>query len=136
MLKIKLCAAVLAAACWFDMAAKSVRNPLHSIANAENRNVLQKHGGIAFWRVCGVNGIWPARKDDSRRFELADFVNGSGARQDGAEYFLLADAARDELRILPAKVQHDHAAALRLWLAVFFLHFRSSRHRMLLWHRI
>src|SRR5215831_11674346 len=130
-LQMEYCAPILTAPGRLDVAAERARDPLHAVADTQNWNVLREHCRIALGRSRVVNGIWAAGEDDAGGFVTADFFDGSRTRKNCAEDFLFADAPCDELGVLTAKIEHHHAAALRLWLSVFFLHCRSSRHCVL-----
>jgi len=43
-----------------------------------------------------------------------NLLDRRGARQDRGENLLFADAARNQLRVLPAEVEHYHSAEFRL----------------------
>src|SRR5713226_5543197 len=90
-----------------------MRDPLHPVANPEHRYSQRKHLRIALGRVGVINRARPARQHDSRGLQLADFFDRRGAWQDGGEHLLFADAARNQLRILPAEIENHHAAEFR-----------------------
>ncbi len=59
-LEMELCAAVFAATRRLDVAAKCVRDPLHAVTDAQNRNALRQDLGSAFRRVGVVDGTGTA----------------------------------------------------------------------------
>ena len=88
-------------------AAKFVSNELQPVANAEHGH---SHGKDAFVgrRCIGiVNRAGPAGKNDADRVVILDFRQRGGTRQNGGENVLLADAARNQLRILRAEIKDD-----------------------------
>ncbi len=58
-------------------------------------------------------------------FELADFVERGGARENGREDLLLANAPGDELRVLAAEIENDYAATFRTGSLLLASHFHS-----------
>jgi hypothetical protein len=93
--EIYLGAAVLAAFSGLDFAAKSVGDPLHSVADSQNGDVLFQDAGVAFWGVLVVDRTRTAAEDDAYGFEAADLVQRGGTRENGGEDLLLADAPGD-----------------------------------------
>ncbi len=111
---VKNHASVFAFAGAGNFSAECVRDPLQAVANSENGYAEIQHAGIAFGSACVIDGTWPTGKDDSDRSEDANILKRSSARQNGGENLLLADSTRDELRILPAKIQDDDSAEFGL----------------------
>src|SRR6266478_7323062 len=101
---------IFAAFCFLDLAAERMCNPLHPVANPQYRNSQRKHPWVALWGTRVINRAWPAGQNDSRGLQLADLFERRCARQNGGEHLLFADAARNQLRILPAEIEDHHAA--------------------------
>ena len=99
---------------------------MHAVANTENRNARRQNRWVAHRRISVVNGTGTTGQNHSRRFIGADLFHGGGTWQDRAEHLLLPNPPRDQLRVLPAKIQHHNSAKLRLRLGIFFLHFHTS----------
>ena len=87
-----------------------MRDPLHAVADAEDRHAHGEDLRITLGGVGVVDGAGAAGEDQARRSIPADFFDGGGAWEDGGEDLLLANAARDELGVLAAKIQDDYAA--------------------------
>ena len=88
--------------------AQGVRHPLHAVANPQNRNPQLQHIRIAMRRVRVIHRTGAATQHDPHRLERADLLHLRRARQNRREYFLLADPPRNQLRILPAKIEHHN----------------------------
>src|SRR5580693_1884014 len=86
-----------------------MREPLHAVAYAQHRHAQLQHLGIARWRVFIVDGTRTAGQNDANGFERADFVDFRGTWQNRGEHLLLADASRDQLRVLPAEIQYHNS---------------------------
>src|SRR6266851_701635 len=84
---------------------------------------------VAFGSLRVVDGTGSAGEHNARRFELADFVERGGARENGREDLLLANAPGDELRVLAAEIENDYAATfgVRAFVLVL-LHLGSAGH--------
>ena len=119
---VKFGASVFAVLDWFNLSAKSFCNPLHSVADAQHWNSRGKDCGIAFRRIFVINGTWPTRKNYACGLIGANVGDIRGARKNGAEDLLFADAAGNQLRVLTAKIEDHHPAEFRFWFGVFFLH--------------
>ena len=102
--------AVLAASRGLHFSAQGFGNPMHAVADAQHGNAGRQHRRIALWGVLVVHRTGTAGEHDAHRFEGKNLLDASGARHDGAENLLFANAPRDELRVLAAKIQHDHSA--------------------------
>src|SRR5258707_14474394 len=98
-----------------------MREPLHSVADAEHRDAERENGWIAFgsWRV--VDGAGSAGEHDAAWLKLADFIERRSARENGGEDLLFADAAGDELSVLAAEIENDYAAAFGVGAFVMLL---------------
>ncbi len=112
--QIDLRAAVLAPFRALHFAAQHVRDPLQAVADSQNRHAQRQHAGIANRRRRIVDRTGTAGKNDAGRFVGADVRQVCGAGQNRRKHLLLADAPGNELRVLPAEVQHDDAAQFTL----------------------
>ena len=88
-------------------ATQRVDHVLQAVTDAEHRNPEVKDAGIGDGRVVVVDRTGSAGKHDARGRIAADLLKTGGAGEDDGEDFLFADAARDELGILRAKVEDD-----------------------------
>ncbi len=99
--------AVLALVGGAHFAAQLVHHELQAVTDAQHRQSEMQDALVRRRRVGVVDGRRPARQHDARGRVALDFVERGGAGQDDGEDVLFADAARDELRILRAKVEDD-----------------------------
>ncbi len=105
--QLDLRVAVLALVGRPHLSAQLVHHELQPIADAENRQAEVQHPLVCRRRVSVIYRRRPAREHNPAGVVALDFFQGCGARQDDGEDVLFADAARDELRILRAKVEDD-----------------------------
>ena len=105
---------VLAALRGLDLAAESVGDPLHAVADSQNRDAQFQYPGIAFGSFFVVDGAGAAAEDDADRLKAADFVEGSGTGEDSGEDLLFAYPASDELGVLAAEIEDYDATAFGL----------------------
>ena len=91
-----------------DLAAERQREQLHAVTDAQHRDAELEQLGIEPRRAVGVHRR-RARRRGSAPFGLAppDLLGADVVRQQLAEHAALADAPRDELRVLPAVVEDD-----------------------------
>ncbi len=92
-----------------DLPARHPRHQLVAVADAEHRHAEVQNGGVEMGRGLVINAVGPAGEDDAGVALGAngiqrDLVVAADLRED----VLLADAAGDELVILPAEVQHKN----------------------------
>jgi hypothetical protein len=115
--ELNVSSAVFAAFGGLHLATERVSDPLHAVAYSQNRDVEFQYAGVALGGVLIVDGAGAAGKDDPGGGIGANFVYRCGAREDGGEDLLLADATGDELGVLAAEIEDDDAAAfgLRFW---------------------
>src|ERR1700760_1806388 len=109
-----MCGPVLSAIRWLNFPSHVLGDPLHAVTDPENRYAYTQHSRIAFRRVLVVDRTRASRQDQSCRLEFLDIFNRSRTRQNGAEYLLLSDSPRNQLRVLSAKVQDHYPAVLGL----------------------
>ena len=105
--QLNLRVAVLALVGGADFAAQLVHHELQAVADAQHRQSKMQDALVGRRRVGVIDGRRPARQHDARRRIALDLVERCGAGQHDGEDVLFADAARDELRILRAKVEDD-----------------------------
>ena len=89
------------------LAAQMMRDELQPVADAENGHAQIEHLRIGGRRVRVVHRAGAARQHDADRLVRLNFFKGGGAGQHSGKDVLFADAARDQLRVLRAKVQND-----------------------------
>ena len=106
---VQLRRTVFAPRCRSHLAAERMCEPLHPVADAQHRHAQLQHLGIAQRRVLVVHRTRPAGQNDAHGFERANFLQLRGARQNRGEHLLLADPPRDQLRVLPAEIQHHNS---------------------------
>src|SRR5712664_2314341 len=121
-------AAIFAARRRLHFPAQVIGEPLHAIADSEHRNAEREHARVAFGGLRVVDRPGPTGKHDAGGFELADFIERRGARKNGGEDLLLANAAGNELGVLAAEIEHDYTAAFRVGAFVAWLHLGSAGH--------
>ena len=90
-------------------AAERLAHELHAVADAEHGDAEIENRRIALRRAVGINARRAAGKDEPFRRELANARGRDIVPHDLAVHVLLAHAARDELGVLRAEVEHEHA---------------------------
>ncbi len=105
--------AELAHAARLDRAAELRRHRLHAVADAEHRHALRPHGGRRARRVAVGHAVRAAREHDALRREAADEIVADVVRMDLAVDVRLAQAARDQLRVLRAEVEDQDPGVRR-----------------------
>src|SRR3954465_10491148 len=93
---------ILASRRWSHLAPKRMRDELKPVTDTEYRQRLLQHLRISGRSVRVIHGARPAREDDAYRRITFDLVERCGTRQHDGENLKLADAARNELRVLRA----------------------------------
>src|SRR5258708_2460238 len=88
-------------------AAERMHHELEPVADTEHGHSEVKDAFVRWRRVFVVDRPRRARENDPYRRAVLDFLERCRARQDDGEHILLADAARDKLRILRAKIEDD-----------------------------
>ena len=89
------------------LAAQVMHDVVQSVAHAQRRNAHRQHARVCIRRVGVVHRRRPARKNQSDRFVGFDLAQQRSARQHHGKNILLADAARDQLRILRSEIEDD-----------------------------
>ncbi len=90
-------------------AAERLAHELHAVANAEHGDAEVEECGITLRGAGGVNAGRSAGEDDAYRSELANARGREVVSHDFTVHVLLADAARDELGVLRAEIENEHA---------------------------
>ncbi len=103
-------AAIFAAFGRFDLSTQVMGEPLHAVADSQDRDSEGQNIYVTIRGLRVVDGAGAAGEDDAGGFEFADFVERGGAWEDGGEDLLFADAAGDQLRVLAAEIEDDYAA--------------------------
>ena len=88
-------AAVLTTLGRFHFPAQMMGEPLHAVADSEDRDAEGEDIYVAFGGLRVVDGAGTAGEDDAGGFEFADFVERGGAWEYGREDLLFPDAAGD-----------------------------------------
>src|SRR5579864_1816280 len=88
-----------------NFATELVRDEVQTIADAEHGESKGKHAIVGRRRVVIVNGGRASAQNDADRPVAFDLIEWSSTRQDDGKYFEFADAARNKLRVLRAKVE-------------------------------
>ena len=109
--RLQLRLAVLARGAGHDTAAESLGHDLHPVADPEHRHTEIEHRGVDGRSAIGEHAVRAAGKDYARRQVRAEALGGRRERDDLGIDVLLADAARDEVRVLRAVVENDDALA-------------------------
>ena len=84
-----------------------MRDELEAVADAEDGEAGGEDGGVGLRGVGVVDAGGAAGEDDAARVQREDLGERRGAGEDDGEDVELADAARDELRVLRAEVEDD-----------------------------
>ena len=92
-----------------DMTARQLPNELHAIADAQERHAYFQKLRTGARDLIIVDARRTSREDDPRRIPLPDPVRRSVRRMDLTVDSLLADAPRDELRVLGTVIEDENA---------------------------
>ncbi len=90
-------------------AAERLAHELHAVADAEHGDAEVEDGGVALGRAFGVHARWAAGENQPFRGQFANAVGRDVVPHDLAVHVLLADAAGDELGVLRAEIENEHA---------------------------
>ena len=96
-----------------DRPAELPGHQLHPVADAERRQAQLEDPGIDLRSALGVDGCRPAGEDECRGVPPADLVGAEPMRDELRVDARLAHAARDQLAVLAAEVEHEHGTILR-----------------------
>ncbi len=89
------------------LAAQVMHDEVQPVANAERRHAHRQHARVGIRRVGIVHRRRPARKNQADRLVGFDFAQRRSAGQHHGKNILLADAARNQLRILRSEIEDD-----------------------------
>ena len=90
-----------------DAPAERERHELHAVTDAQHGDPELEQLGVELRRAVGVHRRRAAGEDQPLRLAAPDLLGPDVVRQQLAEDAALADAPRDELRVLPAVVEDD-----------------------------
>ena len=89
-----------------DLAAERQHQRLHAVTDAEHRDPELEQLRLEPRRALGVHRGRPAGQDQALRPPPADLLDADVVRQQLGEHPALAHPPRDQLRVLPAVVEH------------------------------
>jgi hypothetical protein len=98
-------AAVLVLVALVDPAAEGAGHELHAVADAQDGDAQPEDPGVDVRGVRLVARRRPAAEDHPAHAPLAELSGGDRVRHDLGVRVMLANAARDELRVLRAKIE-------------------------------
>ena len=98
-----------------DLAAELERHELLAVTDAEHGNAEREEPGVALRRAVAVDALRAAAHHDRARRDRLDGLERNRAGLDLAVHVALADAARDELRVLRAVVEDENRFAGHDW---------------------
>ena len=99
--------AVLALDAGAHLAAQVMDDEVQPVANAQHRHSQRKQLWVGCRRVRIVHRRRPAGEDKPQRLQRLDLSDGRGAGQHHGEDILLANAPRDQLRVLRTEIEDD-----------------------------
>ena len=99
--------AVFALLARLDLAAQVLGQQLQAVADAEHGDAELEDRGVGQRRGLRIHARRAAREDDALGLERRDFRGGRVVAQDDRIDVALADAPRNDLRVLRAEVQDD-----------------------------
>src|SRR6266516_2024979 len=85
-----------------------MRQDLNAVTDAQDRNAEFEDGLVRQRRVLGIHARRSAGKDQPARLERGDFLRRRVIAEDGGINVALADAARDDLRVLGPEIENDN----------------------------
>ena len=100
--------AVFAFEALLDPAAEKLGEQLHAVADAKHRHAELKDFFVGQRRFRGIHAGWAAGQDDAPGFQRGDFLRGCVEAQDLRIHVALANAARNDLRVLRAEIKNDN----------------------------
>src|SRR5438105_15773843 len=98
---------VLALGSWNYFPTEFVSDEMQSITNTQNGKSKREHALVRRWSIVVVHRASPPGKNDSRRTTGLNFIKRSRARPAHRQDAPCPNPARDNLRVLRAKVR-DH----------------------------
>ncbi len=100
--------AVFAFEAFLDLAAQKLGQQLHAVADAEHGQAEGKDFFVRQGCISGIHAGRTAGQDDAFGVQRGDFLRRGVEAQDLRIHVALADAARNDLRVLRAKVKDDN----------------------------
>ena len=94
--------------CGGDLTAEGVRHELAAVADAEHRDAEVEQRRVALRGGLLVNAVRAAGEDNADRVHGLDLLDRGLVRLYLTEYIMFADAARNQLIILTAEIQHKN----------------------------
>src|SRR5207253_1312589 len=95
-----------------DPAAELLRHQVHPVTDAEGRYPELEEARVDARRSLGIDRRRAPREDDRGRVAGPDLRSGGAVRDELGVDARLANAPRDQLRVLPPEVEHEHRALL------------------------
>ena len=95
-----------------DVAAEVARHQLHAVTDAERRDAELEHVGVHLRRPLGVDRGRAAGEDQRERIARAHLGRRDAVADELRVDAGLAHAARDQLAVLAAEVEHEHRPLL------------------------
>ena len=111
--------AVLTLRCTADMAAQQMHHQLAAVADAQHRHTPVEDLRVDRGGILQINAVGATGKDDTLGVLCLDNRQIGFIGIDFTVDIVLADAARDQLIVLAAKVQHDDSFMLHDVLLLF-----------------
>jgi len=96
-----------------DAAAELERQELCAVADAERRDAELEDRRVDARCTVDVHRCGAAGEDERDRIPAPQLLDGHAMRDELGEDPRLAHATRDQLRILPTQVDHEHRTLLR-----------------------
>ena len=100
--------AVFAFEALLDLAAEKLGEQLHAVADAKHGSAEFKDFFVRQRRIGGIHTGRAAGQDDAPGFQRGDFLRRCVEAQDLRIHVALANAARNDLRVLRAKIKNDN----------------------------
>src|SRR5262249_11263316 len=109
---------------------ESACDPLHPVTDSQNGDVQFQDFRAAYRRAGVVHGTRAARQNDAHWRKRPNFVNRGSTGENRGEDPLLANAPRDQLRVLAAEVENHDSAEFGSWSWSVLLHCCSCCHSL------
>ena len=91
-----------------DTSAELEGQQLGAVTDTEGRDAELEQGGIEPRSTVGVDGRRAAGEDQRPRVAAPQLLDGQSMRDQLRVHARLTNATRDQLRVLPAEVDHEH----------------------------
>ena len=106
--------AILAVGCPVDGAAQQLGHELQPVADAQHRHTQLEHGAVDERRAGLLDAERAPGEDDPARSKGADLLHRHRARVDFAVHVQLANAARDQLRVLRTEIEDEDLLGMQV----------------------